>query len=305
MRSARRILLGTVLAVCLPLACWVDVFGGLASAQLERGIRPPERPAPRAADARRVILVSIDGLAPYVMSQVQTPTLDRLMAEGVVARRAETIVPSNTMPTHTSMISGLRPEGHGVLWNRYEPWRRITTTTLFTLCRENGLRCGLFAGKRKFAHFAEHEPGVERWAHGENGAAVWAAARAYLSERDPHFTMIHIAEVDWSGHAHDWGSAEQKAAIREVDADLGRFLEWAEKTGSGRLAAIVTSDHGGHDGRHGTDDPRDVEIPWILWGEGIAPGVVDGVVSTVDTGPTVLRLLALPVPPGWTGRPRP
>jgi arylsulfatase A-like enzyme len=302
MRIVRRILLGVALLILVPVACWVDIFGGFSEERLDRGVAAA---VARPIDATRVILISIDGLAPWVMATTPTPNLDRLAARGITPRRAETVVPSSTMPSHASMISGLPPAAHGVDWNRYEPWREIRTPTLYSICRERGLRCGLIAGKKKFAHFAEEEAGVERYVHGGSADEVWAAASAYLAERDPDFMLVHVAEVDLAGHAHDWGSEEQRAAIRAIDASLGRFLAQAGGLGSGRLAVIVTADHGGHDARHGTDLPEDVEIPWILYGEGIEPGRIDDVFSTVDTGPTVLRLLAQPIPESWTGRARP
>lgn len=289
------------MAVVLPAACWLDVFGSFASADLAReGVAR----VARAPEAHRVVLVSIDGLAPRVLADVPTPVLDRLALEGSVAERAETVVPSSTLPSHTSMLSGLTPDEHGVFWNRYAPWRDFRTPTVFSLCRERDLRCGLFAGKRKFAHLMENEPGAERWLHGESAQEVFAAAARYVASRDPDFVMVHLAEVDRTGHADGWGSPAQQDALARIDAALGAFLEEVREAGSGRLMVLVTADHGGHGTRHGTDLPDDVEIPWILWGAGVAPGHIPGVVSTLDTGPTVLALLGVARPAGWGGRAR-
>jgi predicted AlkP superfamily pyrophosphatase or phosphodiesterase len=287
--------------VLLPAACWMDVFGSFAAAELARDEVALAR---RAADARRVVLISVDGLAPRVLARTPTPTLDRLAAEGRVARRAETVVPSSTLPSHTSMLSGLAPEDHGVTWNRYAPWRDFRVRTVFSLCREHALRCGLFAGKRKFAHLAENEPGAERWLHGQSAEEVFAAAARYVAARDPDFTMVHVAEVDRAGHADGWGSPAQREALERIDAALGAFLEEVRAAGSGRLAVLVTADHGGHGTRHGSALADDVEIPWLLWGDGIPSGRIAGSVSTLDTGPTVLRLLGVPSPGGWSGQAR-
>ena len=116
--------------------------------------------------------------------------------------------------------------------------------------------------------------------------------------------LIHLAEVDLAGHAEGWGSETQRAALERVDTLLGGFLAGARASGSGRLAVLLTSDHGGHGTIHGTDDPRDLRIPWILWGEGIEPGTLREPVSTLDTGPTVLALLGRKPPATWQGRAR-
>jgi predicted AlkP superfamily pyrophosphatase or phosphodiesterase len=133
---------------------------------------------------------------------------------------------------------------------------------------------------------------------------VLAQASAYLAERDPEFVLVHLAEVDLAGHAEGWGSPAQRAALERIDALLGRFLAGARAAGSGRLAVLLTSDHGGHGTVHGSDDPRDLAIPWILWGEGIAPGTLREPVSTLDTGPTLLALLGAQPPVAWQGRVR-
>ena len=57
---------------------------------------------------------------------------------------------------------------------------------------------------------------------------------------------------------------------------------------------------GGHDSNHGSEDPRDVTIPWIAWGRGIKPGELTAAsVRTMDTAATVLWLLAVDRPTDW------
>jgi arylsulfatase A-like enzyme len=73
--------------------------------------------------------------------------------------------------------------------------------------------------------------------------------------------------------------------------------------GAGNFSLIVTADHGGHGYNHGSSDPRDVTIPWIAWGQGVKPGVLDpSVVRTMDTASTVLWLLGLAEPTEWAGQ---
>jgi len=272
-----------------PAPEWLDRTGGAAV---------PDPPP------RTVVLVSVDGLAPWVLASTETPRLDALAAGGTSAERAETVVPSRTLPSHTSMLSGLAPARHGVDWNDWRPGRRIEVPTVFSVCRRARLRCGLFAGKRKFAHFAVDEPGVEQYAYAPRAEAVLGRALAYLEARHPHFVMIHLAEVDAAGHWWRWGSGQQRAQIRRIDEDLGRFLDEAGERYDGRLSVIVTADHGGHGWRHGGAGERDVRIPWIAWGDGVPAGGHLAFVRTVDTAPTILGLLGRVAPGGWLGASR-
>jgi phosphopentomutase len=162
----------------------------------------------------------------------------------------------------------------------------------------------LFAGKRKFAHFAEFETGVESYRWGPDAHSVFEQALDYIRTASPDFVMVHLAEVDLSGHDAGWGSELQRKQIQMVDSLLGEFvdelIDWLERP----LVLIVTADHGGHDQGHGTDHTDDVQIPWVAWGEGIPAGGELADVRTEDTAATVVSLLGLDVPASWTGRPR-
>ena len=77
-----------------------------------------------AADAadkdRYVVIVSIDGLAAYLLDDPQAPipTVRRLAKEGAYVKQGMMVSnPAVTWPNHTSIVSGVRPEKHGVLAN--------------------------------------------------------------------------------------------------------------------------------------------------------------------------------------------
>ena len=93
-------------------------------------------------------------------------------------------------------------------------------------------------------------------------------------------------------------------AVLEADRAVSRLISLADRAyGSGQFSLIVTADHGGHGTGHGSDDPRDVTIPWIAWGQGVRQGeLAESSVRTMDTAATVLWLLALDEPVEWAGR---
>jgi predicted AlkP superfamily pyrophosphatase or phosphodiesterase len=69
---------------------------------------------------RHVVVVSIDGLAAYLLEDPKAPipTIRQLARDGSFAERGMTVSnPSVTWPNHTSLITGVRPEKHGVLAN--------------------------------------------------------------------------------------------------------------------------------------------------------------------------------------------
>ncbi len=288
------VLAGLVLLVYV-IGRYAPLFDGQATLEIDRhSTIDVAAGASREPTPRRVLLVSMDGLAPRVLDRVSTPYLDRLAAEGVRARHAETVVPPITMTSHASMLSGLAPEEHGVFFNRVEPWRKLGFRTLFSDCAERGWRCGLFAGKKKFFHFAHENPGVERYRFGADHRQVVDLALAWASERKPDFLFLHFAEVDLTGHQHGWDSEAQTQAIRALDASLAKFVPALQALEERPLSVLVTADHGGTGTGHSEDRPENREIPWILWGPGASAAAPPDLahVSTLQTYATLKGLLA-------------
>jgi arylsulfatase A-like enzyme len=99
-------------------------------------------------------------------------------------------------------------------------------------------------------------------------------------------------------------SSDYGRAVRETDDALATLVSAADAAyGTGNYSVIVTADHGGHDYSHGSDDVRDVTIPWIAWGRGVHAGQIGNEIETIDTAATVLWLLGVPPPEQWDGTP--
>ena len=68
---------------------------------------------------RHVVLISLDGFPAYLWRDqtLALPHLRRLAAEGVVADAMTIANPSITWPNHTTLVTGVYPQKHGVLYN--------------------------------------------------------------------------------------------------------------------------------------------------------------------------------------------
>jgi len=73
-----------------------------------------------AESDRHVVMVCIDGFAAYLLNdpKAPVPSIRKLAREGAVADGGMRVSnPSVTWPNHTSLVTGVRPEKHGVLAN--------------------------------------------------------------------------------------------------------------------------------------------------------------------------------------------
>lgn len=69
-----------------------------------------------------VVLISIDGLKPdYITAadqhKLKVPNLRRILAEGAHAKAVTGVLPTVTYPSHTTMVTGVSPSKHGILYN--------------------------------------------------------------------------------------------------------------------------------------------------------------------------------------------
>lgn len=258
--------------------------------------------------ASHVFIVSFDGGKPSVIAESDMPVLKSLVAGGAHTWEARTVVPSITLLSHASMISGVGPAKHRITWNEWMPARGpIPVPTIFSLARPHGFTTAMFAGKAKFKHL-NLAGSLDEFVlplPKSDAAAVATAFAARLPLLNPDLCLIHFADPDTAGHQHGWGSPEQKRAFAASDAALGVIMDALKAAGIANSSVVIlTADHGGHDKTHGSDSPEDVNIPWIAWGQGVKKGrVLTTPVSTCDTAATALWLLGLPIPPEFDGKP--
>lgn len=264
--------------------------------------------------ARGALLISVDGLRPDLILQADAPHLRELMARGSFSLWAETVPVAITLPSHTSMLTGVPVEVHGVTWNgdppNSTPWP--ASPTLFAVARKAGYRTAMATGKSKFAALAV--PGTLDRSYVPTSrkitdAVVADTASRWIEQDAAQVMFVHLPSVDTAGHTYGWGSRQQLAAIAEADRCIGRLLDALQR--KNRLEStvvLVTSDHGGSGRSHGRDVALSLHIPWIIAGPGVRAGhdlhqAADVAIRTEDTFATLCTRLGIAVDTTIAGRP--
>lgn len=292
-----------VIIRCWPVPCllaWLllPIAAAVAGGEAPQGVE-------------HVFIVSFDGaggLPEVVSGRKNMPEFKRMAEEGAVSWSAQTIFPSITLPSHTSMLTGVGPKKHQVTWNDWIPENGLVKVpTVFSLAKARGLKTGMFVGKSKFHHL--ELPGtvdVFVWPEPKAGAPEVAAAFvSNVGTLKPGMCFIHFADPDKTGHKFGWGSPEQAAALADCDQALKSICRAIADAGLMESSVILlTADHGGHEKTHGSDRPEDMTIPWVVWGKGVKKhSVLTQPIHTVDTAATALWLLGIPLPPEMEGKP--
>jgi arylsulfatase A-like enzyme len=155
---------------------------------------------------RNLLLISLDTLRAdhlgcYGYGRPTSPFLDRLAADGVVFEKAHAAAPW-TLPSHTSLLTGLYPSQHGVKDESFS-----LPGELPTLAQTLGER-GFATAAVVSAHFLDRRYGLDRGferyvsvptnpRHGGAATTVSATGLEWLAQRKgrPFFLFLHYMDI--------------------------------------------------------------------------------------------------------------
>ena len=308
-------------------------------------MRAPEYAPVRAARfaGANLVVVTIDTLrrdhlAPYG-APFATAAASRLAREGVLFERAVSHVPL-TLPSHSSIFTGLYPPHHGVRDNAgFALGKDVTTLAQRLLARGYqtaavvgsyvlAARWGLAKGHQTYDDSFDYSD-IERRALTEverPGGQVVDHALEWLRTRRrgdrPFYLWIHLYDPhDPYAPPDEYRRRAPTAYAGEVmyaDAQVARLLEALDEQGLRPSTAVAyLADHGESLGEHGESAHgiflygSTLDVPLILapptGGDAGQAGLlpagrrVRGLARLVDLVPTLLDLVGLPVPTGLDG----
>ncbi|NCT85481.1 MAG: alkaline phosphatase family protein [Comamonadaceae bacterium] len=248
--------------------------GLLAAAALALAGCAASAPAQPAAAERQpvTILLSIDGFRADYLQRGASPTLARLAAGGVTAVMHPSF-PSKTFPNHWTLVTGLRPDRHGIVANRMEvaerkapftlatddPWWWNAAAPVWVDAERAGIRTAamFWPGSNVAIGATPAEAGRE--AVLGTRPSDWVPYHQAVNDTQrvnmvldwlrrpeairPRFVTLYFDKVDTAGHHHGPDSAQTLQAVAEVDRAIAA-LESGLKALGQPANLLVVSDHG-------------------------------------------------------------
>ena len=227
----------------------------------------PTPATPAAATAPpTVLLLSIDGLRADMVERGHSPNLARLAREGVRAVGMSPSYPSLTFPNHYTLVTGLRPDHHGIIHNSMRAedlgdFRLDNREAVTNPAWWGGEPIWVGVEKAGYKSATWSWPGSEAAIQGVH-ASQWHAydESVPLPERmqlvlswlqgapdghKPRLVAAYMEQVDKAGHTYGPDSPEYAAALQQVDAAIGQLLDGMRRDGLlDQTNVIVVSDHG-------------------------------------------------------------
>lgn len=219
-----------------------------------------------SSDQSKLLLISIDGFHPSYLENYDTPHLNQLAEQGVLADFMIPVFPTKTFPNHYSIATGLYTENSGLIANN--------------MVDEN-MNAAYSLGNREAVQNARWYEGEPIWVTAEKqgiktAPMFWPGSEAPIGgsyptytypydddlpysarvdsiihwmnlpqEQSPGFMTLYFSEVDTYGHRYGPESDSVAAAVQEVDEQLRYLIKELERIGQkDKLNILVVSDHG-------------------------------------------------------------
>jgi predicted AlkP superfamily pyrophosphatase or phosphodiesterase len=265
---------------------------------------------------KSVIIFGVDGLGANVVRSSAPASFRSFQQESAFSLHARGVMPTVTFPNFGSMISGAGPEQHGIISNAWRPDKfDIAPTcqgrgghfpTVFGMLRDqkpDAKSALFFDGGQGFPFIAE-DGVADKVGIGQGADATMTLALDYIKASHPALVFLHVDLLDHAGHTYGWESPEYAQAVVHSGELLARLMaELRDASLLSSTAILISADHGGIGKRHGGSTMTELEIPWMLYGPGVAKGKeLTAPINTYDTAATVASILGIKPSPCWIGR---
>ncbi|WP_299050142.1 nucleotide pyrophosphatase/phosphodiesterase family protein [uncultured Nocardioides sp.] len=225
--------------------------------------------ARRGSRRRRAYVVVLDGCRPAEIDGELgldlMPTVRGLRDGGRRFPRARSLPVMETIPNHTMMMTGVRPDRSGVPANAiYDRDLGETRTmdrpadmradTVLERCRRQGLTSGTVLSKEylygifgpRATHRWEPFPVVPVSGHAPD-AFTMDATLAMVDRFDPDLVFVNLGDIDRVGHSDLTGTSLQlarRAALASGDLQVSRLVDALKESGRWRDSLLVVlADH--------------------------------------------------------------
>ena len=283
-------------------------------------------PAVAFAAQPNVLLISIDTLRADHLgcygSAIKTPAMDAIAKNSVLFENTISQVPL-TLPSHSTIFTGLFPDQHGVrnneiftLQDRFQ--------TLAELFKANGYTTGAAVGSfsldsgfgiaQGFDYYDDqigsgHDPEINRNVE-RRAETVWRIGREWLDkQKKPWFFFLHFFDPHTGYNPPAPFPQTYAGEVAYTDKVIGQIDQYLQsKKLSENTILVILSDHGEALGEHNEMThgvflyDSTLKVPFLIRAPQLAPKRIATQVRLVDVAPTLAQLAALRNAPKYPGQ---
>jgi predicted AlkP superfamily pyrophosphatase or phosphodiesterase len=217
-------------------------------------------------DSNKLLLISIDGFHPDYLKNYETPNLDRIVEQGVLANYMIPVFPTKTFPNHYSIVTGRYTEKTGLIANNMydseidsyyslgnreavKDARWYEGEPIWVTAEKQGVKSAPMFWPGSEAPIGGSHPTY--WSPYDDDHPYSARVDSVINwmtmepEQAPGFMTLYFSKVDTYGHRYGPDSDSVAVAVKEVDEQIGYLLSELERVKKAEnLNMIIVSDHG-------------------------------------------------------------
>lgn len=254
--------------IALTVACVATalfLLSGLPPKSLQaKQQKPAASPTPAKPKFPRltshVVLISISGLrADYANApeslKLKIPNIQSLRAKGSHAASIESVYPSQTIPAHVSMVTGMLPADHGATSDYpFDEQTGLQSTAAFQSAKaiksdtiwETAKRANLTTAAVGFPVTAEANITFNfPEARGDSDAKKTETTISLIEKHQPNLLLVNFTSFAQAQRRFGLLSVESKATLELIDGLAGKIIAAVERSKlTGETTFLIVSDSG-------------------------------------------------------------
>ncbi len=220
----------------------------------------------QAGDKPYLLLISLDGFRWDYLNRGLTPNMNSMAGQGTRALSLQPVFPSKTFPNHYSIVTGMYPEHHGIIYNRFlnpqsgaeyrvgdsisvRDDRWYGGETIWATAQRQGMKtaCAFWPGSET------HDPVKHpTYFYNYDGSVThdqrldWVIGWFSLPEAErPQVVTLYFSDTDDSGHRYGPDAVGNNDVIQRLDQTIGRLWQRLKQLEIyPNLNIVIVSDHG-------------------------------------------------------------
>lgn len=270
-------------------------------------------------DAKRVLILGLDGFSTEGFKAAKHPNIDRLFADGIISLSTRPVMPSVTLPNWTSHMTGSGPEEHGVTANDWTLEKHLLPPlqkdaegyypSIFKILKEGvpDAKIAYYYNWKELINpinkkYLDEVNFEEKDQYSQNYQKAFDFIAA--NKRHPTLVFLYSVHTDHAGHGNGWMTPPYIKAIEDADQAIGALIDKLKAADLYKASHfLLITDHGGINKGHGGVSLSEMQIPWAITGPGIkTKGQIATFNSNKNTSLVLAKIFGLKkIPTAWTG----
>lgn len=263
--------------------------------------------------SHQLVIIGVSGLTSRAFSPAYMPfSYGQASEKGVYATRMRSISTAYEMPAWISIFFGATPEEYGCEsdYSCDIPSDAQDYRSVFDLLEyDYGYTVSLFSehnvGPNPIYEALGRKRPVSQFSGGTTDMMLRGQDERHLPQTDHRVLFFHFSGAEHMGKSMGYDGEMYNAQIQCLDWQIQTLCDSLWEYEPERTTFVLVSEHGGSGYGHDSFDIHTIQVPFAMWGYGVAQRIDFDrrATTTPQIAPSILYALNLDIPDEWVHLP--